>query len=145
MALERATTVIAFADFLNPGLEEHATVVFPAESYAEKDGTVTHPDGRIQRVRQAIKRPGEVRPQRTVLLDIISGLLGQPLQIGSSAMLTAQCFAAVPFYGRLSLEEIGGTRRALAGARGRGQARRARAPRRRSSRRRPRACTRTAA
>jgi NADH-quinone oxidoreductase subunit G len=108
-ALDRATNVIAFADFLNPGLEAHANVVFPAEAYAEKDGTVTHPDGRVQRLRQAVARPGEVRPERVVLLDIISSLLDQPLQIGSSKMLTEQCFAAVPFYDGLTLEKLGGT------------------------------------
>ena len=40
---------------------DHADVVFPAESYAEKEGTVTHPDGRLQRLRPAIGHPGEVR------------------------------------------------------------------------------------
>ncbi|MEA2478153.1 MAG: NADH-quinone oxidoreductase subunit, partial [Thermoleophilaceae bacterium] len=107
-ALDASTNVIAFSDFLNESLEEHASVVFPAESYAEKEGTLTHPDGRVQRLRQAIKRPGEVRPQRIVLLDLISALLDHPLQIGSSAMLTSQVFAAVPFYEGLTLEEIGG-------------------------------------
>ena len=107
-ALDRATNVIAFADFVNESVEQHANVVFPAESYAEKDGTVTHPDGRVQRLRQAIQRPGEVRPQRVVLLDIISALLDQELQIGSSAALTAQAFAAIPFYAGLTLDEIGG-------------------------------------
>ena len=107
-ALDRATNVIAFSDFVNETVDQHANVVFPAESYAEKDGTVTHPDGRVQRLRQAIARPGEVRPQRVVLLDIISALLDQQLQIHSSAMLTAQAFAAIPFYGGLTLEEIGG-------------------------------------
>jgi len=58
-ALDDATGVVAFADFLTPALEEHATVVFPAESYAEKEGTVTHPDGRLQRVRQAIAQAAE--------------------------------------------------------------------------------------
>jgi NADH-quinone oxidoreductase subunit G len=62
----------------------------------------------VQRLRQAIQRPGEVRPQRTVLLDLISELLGTPLEIHSSPMLTAQAFAAVPFYAGLTLEEIGG-------------------------------------
>ena len=52
--LEEAGTVIAFAGFLDEGLEEHADIVFPAETYAEKEGTVTHPDGRLQRVRQAL-------------------------------------------------------------------------------------------
>ena len=107
-ALGRATNVIAFADFLNESVDAHANVVFPAESYAEKDGTVTHPDGRIQRLRQAIGRPGEVRPQRIVLMDIVSALLDQPLAIESSAMLSEQVFAAVPFYAGLSLDEIGG-------------------------------------
>jgi NADH-quinone oxidoreductase subunit G len=107
-ALDRATNVIAFADFLNESVENHANVIFPAESYAEKEGTVTHPDGRVQRLRQAIQRPGEVRPQRTVLLDLISALLGERLDIHSAPMLTAQAFAAVPFYAGLTLEEIGG-------------------------------------
>ena len=37
-ALEGATTVIAHASVMTEGLREHATVVFPAESYAEKEG-----------------------------------------------------------------------------------------------------------
>jgi NADH-quinone oxidoreductase subunit G len=107
-ALDSATNVIAFADFLNETLDLHADVVFPAESYAEKEGTVTHPDGRVQRLRQSIGHPGEVRPQRIVLMELISALLKQPLQIESSAILSEQVFAAVPFYAGLTLEEIGG-------------------------------------
>ena len=38
-------------------MREHADVVFPAEAYAEKEGTLTHPDGRVQRLRPAIGRP----------------------------------------------------------------------------------------
>ena len=68
-ALERATTVIAHANFLTDGVREHATVVFPAESYAEKDGTLTHPDGRVQRLRAAIGHPGDVRAEWSVLAD----------------------------------------------------------------------------
>ena len=44
-------TVVAHAAFLTEGSREHADVVFPAESYAEKEGTVVHPDGRLQRLR----------------------------------------------------------------------------------------------
>jgi NADH-quinone oxidoreductase subunit G len=45
-------------------------VVFPAEIYPEKEGTITHPDGRIQRVRQALGHAGEVRPGWHVLADL---------------------------------------------------------------------------
>ena len=106
-ALERATSVIAFSDFVTQSLVEHANVVFPAESYAEKEGTVTHPDGRLQRVRQAIAKPGEVRSQTQVLLDLISSLLGSELQLSVPAVFD-QITGAVPFYSGLTYEEIGG-------------------------------------
>ena len=57
-----ANTVIAFDSVLTETIREHADVVFPAEAYAEKVGTLVHPDGRLQRLRAAIGRPGEVRP-----------------------------------------------------------------------------------
>jgi NADH-quinone oxidoreductase subunit G len=105
--LERANAVVAFSDFVTQSLADHANVVFPAESYAEKDGTVTHPDGRIQRVRQAIAKPGEVRSQPQVLLDLISSLLGSEFQLSVPAIFN-QITGAVPFYGDLTYEEIGG-------------------------------------
>ena len=37
--------VVAHQQFLGESARQHADVVFPAESYAEKEGTVTHPDG----------------------------------------------------------------------------------------------------
>ena len=73
-ALDRATNVIAFADFLNESVEKHANVVFPAESYAEKDGTVTHPDGRVQRLRQVDQaaRRGAPAAHRAARPDLAS-------------------------------------------------------------------------
>jgi NADH-quinone oxidoreductase subunit G len=105
--LEHANFVVGFSDFVTESLTEHANVVFPAESYAEKDGTVTHPDGRVQRVRQAIGRPGEVRAQTQVLLELISGLLGSTISL-SGPEIFRQVASAVPFYGGLTYEEIGG-------------------------------------
>ena len=69
-ALAGASTVIAHASFLTETVREHADVVFPAEVYAEKEGTVVHPDGRLQRLRPAIARPGEVRAGWQVLAEL---------------------------------------------------------------------------
>jgi NADH-quinone oxidoreductase subunit G len=80
-ALERADAVVAFADFVTPELDAHATVVFPAESNAEKEGTLTHPDGRLQRVRQAVPHLGEVRAGWSVLAELCERL-GAPLLAG---------------------------------------------------------------
>jgi NADH-quinone oxidoreductase subunit G len=106
-ALGAAGSVIAFADFVTESLAEHADVVFPAESYAEKEGTVTHPDGRLQRVRQAIARPGEVRPQASVLAELCRRL-GSELELGSLPQVFGEVADAVPFYNGLTLDEIGG-------------------------------------
>jgi NADH-quinone oxidoreductase subunit G len=65
-------TVIAHAAFLSDALREQADVVFPAEAYPEKEGTVTHPDGRPQRVRRAARHLGEIRDERQVLEDLTS-------------------------------------------------------------------------
>ena len=106
-ALAGAGTVIAHAAFLTAGIAEHADVVFPAESYAEKEGTIVHPDGRLQRLRPAIARPGGVRAGWQVLAEL--GLrLGADLGVLTAAMASRQLFEAVPFYAGLSLEEIGG-------------------------------------
>jgi NADH-quinone oxidoreductase subunit G len=106
-ALERATTVVAHAQFLTDGLREHATVIFPAESYAEKEGTLTHPDGRIQRLRPAIGHPGATRSEWSVIADV-ARRVGLDLGVLTGPMATAQLVAQVPFYAGLTLDEIGG-------------------------------------
>ena len=106
-ALDRAAGVIAFADFVTPALEENATVVFPAESNAEKEGTLTHPDGRLQRVRQAIGHPGETRPEWWVLAEL-ADRCGAGLDVASSPAVFAELTKAAPFLDGIDLEEIGG-------------------------------------
>ncbi|HET8822678.1 MAG TPA: NADH-quinone oxidoreductase subunit NuoG, partial [Thermoleophilaceae bacterium] len=102
-----AGAVIAFASFHSEALDSQADVVFPAEVYAEKEGTVTHPDGRIQRVRQAIGHTGGTRAGWSVLAELCERL-GAGLQVLSSSAVTAALTDAVPFYAGLTLDEIGG-------------------------------------
>ncbi len=106
-ALERASTVIAHATFLTEGVRAHADVVFPAEAYAEKEGVVVHPDGRLQRLRPAVARPGAVRAGWQVLADV-ARRVGLELEVLTGGMASQQLFDAVPFYAGLTLDEIGG-------------------------------------
>ncbi|HEY1457612.1 MAG TPA: NADH-quinone oxidoreductase subunit NuoG [Solirubrobacteraceae bacterium] len=106
-ALESASTVIAHASFLTEGISEYADVVFPAESYAEKEGTIVHPDGRIQRLRPAIGHPGSVRAEWSVLAEL-ARRCGLDTGVLSGPMASQQLFDAIPFYAGLTLEEIGG-------------------------------------
>jgi len=106
-ALRRAELVIAHASTLTDGIREHASVVFPADSYAEKEGTVVHPDGRMQRLRAAIGHPGQVRAGWSVLTEI-AGRLGHDLGVSTSAMAFTELVDAVPFYEELTLDDVGG-------------------------------------
>jgi NADH-quinone oxidoreductase subunit G len=105
-ALDRATFVVAFAEFLDGGIAEHADVILPAESYAEREGTVVHPDGRLQRVRQTVGHPGDVRPVWWQLEQILERL-GHGTGALTAPMVSEQIFEAVPFYAGLTLDEIG--------------------------------------
>jgi NADH-quinone oxidoreductase subunit G len=105
--LADASAVVAFARFPSEALNEHADVVFPAEIYPEKEGTVTHPDGRLQRVRQALGHAGEVRPGWHVLHDLCERL-GVGFGARAAPMVTAQLAEAAPIYAGITLEEIGG-------------------------------------
>jgi NADH-quinone oxidoreductase subunit G len=106
-ALHHAGLVVAYASVLTEGLREHANVVFPADSYAEKEGTVVHPDGRLQRLRTAIAHPGEVRPGWSVIAELAKRC-GLDTGVLTAPMAFQQLVDAVPFYGGLTLEEIGG-------------------------------------
>ena len=72
-ALTAADFVVTFS------MHENATtaksdVVLPLETHAEKDGTVTHPDGRLQRVRPSASRPEGVLPNVIVLSELAANL-----------------------------------------------------------------------
>jgi NADH-quinone oxidoreductase subunit G len=128
-ALARANVVIAHAEFLTEGVREYADVVFPAESYAEKEGTVVHPDGRLQRLRPAIGRQGATRAGWWVIAELARrlghdmGLVTEPPGEAARAALAAagivaaglsasavseRLFAAAPIYSGLTPDEIGG-------------------------------------
>jgi NADH-quinone oxidoreductase subunit G len=105
-ALTAADHVICFSTF-ETATTAKASVVFPLETHAEKDGTVTHPDGRLQRVRPSAARPGDIRPNWGVLaelslaLDYDTGISSQP----SAFTALAQ---EVPFYAGITDAAIGG-------------------------------------
>ncbi|HEX3042583.1 MAG TPA: NADH-quinone oxidoreductase subunit NuoG [Solirubrobacterales bacterium] len=105
-ALTAADFVVSFS------MHENATtaksdVVLPLETHAEKDGTVTHPDGRLQRVRPSATRPENVLPNIIVLSELASAL-GLDTSIDSQPRAFAALTEAVPFYAGITDSDIGG-------------------------------------
>jgi NADH-quinone oxidoreductase subunit G len=105
-ALNKARFVVAFSMFEDASTK-HANVVFPAESHAEKDGTVTHPDGRLQRMRPNVPHRDRTRPNWQVLAEL-AALLGDETGIDSPREALDSVAAAVPFYAGVTDEEMAG-------------------------------------
>jgi NADH-quinone oxidoreductase subunit G len=105
-ALDAAEFVVAFSTFATATAAK-ADVLFPLETHAEKDGTVTHPDGRLQRVRPAAGRPGDIRPGWQTLANL-SLAIGHDTGVTSQPTAFAALTSAIPFYASITDEAIGG-------------------------------------
>ncbi len=55
----------------------YADVLLPAASFAEKDGTFTNSDRRVQRVRKAVEPPGQARADWEIIADLARRTVGQ--------------------------------------------------------------------
>ncbi len=99
--------VVAIAGFEDESTRL-ANLVIPAETFAEKEGTVTHPDGRLQRLRRNVPLPeGMISGWR--FLAAVAAELGSDLTPESPAEVFDALSNEVPFYDSITYEEIGGT------------------------------------
>ncbi len=80
---------------------EMADVVLPIASFAEKDGTFTATDRRVQRVNKAIEPLGDSRPDWQVLSQI-ADLLGYPMEYDSPGEIMDEIACLAPIYGGIS-------------------------------------------
>jgi formate dehydrogenase alpha subunit len=69
------TEFIVVQDLFFSGTCEFADVIFPAASFAEKEGTFTNTERRVQRVRQAIASPGEAKTDGWIIAALAKRML----------------------------------------------------------------------
>jgi predicted molibdopterin-dependent oxidoreductase YjgC len=72
--LEQVEFLISQDLFLNDTSRQYADVVLPASSFAEKDGTFTNTERRVNRVRAAVPCPGEARVDREIVIQLARAL-----------------------------------------------------------------------
>ena len=81
---------------------ERADVVLPSTTFAEKDGTFTNSERRVQRVRQAIQPIGDTRTDWEIVCDVarrVAHLLGRPsdgFEFESSAAIFDELASVAP-------------------------------------------------
>ncbi len=82
-----------------------ADVVLPATCFAEKDGTFTNSERRVQRVRKAVDAPGQARPDWQIICDV-STAMGYPMHYASASEVFDEMGSLTPSYGGMSFERI---------------------------------------
>lgn len=74
-----------------------ANVVLPAASFAEKEGTFTNFEGKVNRVRKAIEPVGESLPDWEIILRL-ADKMGEPLPFSSLQEVMSEIEELVPSY-----------------------------------------------
>ena len=82
-----------------------ADVVLPAASFAEKDGTFTNTERRVQRVRKAVNPPGEARADWEIIRDLAAAM-GCPMPCRSAEEVFDELAALTPSYAGMSYERL---------------------------------------
>ncbi|MDT8421709.1 MAG: formate dehydrogenase subunit alpha [Desulfuromonadales bacterium] len=85
---------------------ELADVVLPASCYAEKDGTFTSTERRVQRGRTAVDPPGEARTDWQILTQLLQRC-GLPAAYTDPGQIMGEIAALTPSYGGISYERLG--------------------------------------
>jgi len=86
---------------------ELAHVVLPGVSFAEKEGTFTNTERRVQRVRKAIEPIGNARPDWQIICDL-SSRLGYPMKYFSPREVMDEITSLTPSYGGMNYERLEG-------------------------------------
>lgn len=91
---------------------KYADVILPGVSYAEKEGTFTNTERRVQRVRKAVTVPGEMRLDTDIIIDLMNRM-GYPQKHMTAAQIMDEIASVTPSFGgishaRLDSEEVGG-------------------------------------
>jgi formate dehydrogenase alpha subunit len=86
---------------------ELADVVLPAASFAEKEGSLTNTERRVQLWHKAIDPPGEARPDWEIICDI-SSRMGYEMKYDSPSQIMDEIASLTPSYGGMSYGRLTG-------------------------------------
>ena len=85
---------------------QYADVVLPAASFAEKDGTFTNTERRVERIRKAIEPPGQARPDWQILSEIAGRCGYKQMQYSHPSEIMDEIAQLTPIYGGISYDRI---------------------------------------
>jgi len=85
---------------------EYADVILPAASFAEKNGTFTNTERRIQKVNKAVNPPGEAKPD-WVIIEELANRMGYEMHYDNAAEILDEIADLTPIYGGIRQPRLG--------------------------------------
>ena len=98
---------LAVIDIFLTETAQLADLVLPAACYAERDGTFTSTERRVQRGRTAVEPPGEARPDWQILCELLQRR-GIPANYSDPAEIMAEIADLTPSYAGISYPRLDG-------------------------------------
>ena len=84
-----------------------ADVILPAAAFAEKDGTFTNTERRVQRVRKAVEPPGEAKPDWEII-TLLAEKMGHRFGYKNPEQIMEEIALLTPIYGGIHYDRLNG-------------------------------------
>jgi formate dehydrogenase alpha subunit len=84
-----------------------ADVVLPACAFAEKEGTFTNTERRVQRVRKAVEPPGQAREDWRILCEL-AAKMGYKMSYSGAGEIQDEISSLTPIYAGITYDRLGG-------------------------------------
>ncbi|MFH0771985.1 MAG: formate dehydrogenase subunit alpha [Candidatus Omnitrophota bacterium] len=85
---------------------EYAHVVLPSASFAEKDGTFTNTERRVERIRKAIAPPGQAKADWQILCEVAKRMGYKGMSYSHPSEIMDEIAAVTPIYGGISYTRL---------------------------------------
>ncbi len=101
----RKLDLLVIQDIFPNETTKFAHVVLPSAGWAEKDGTFSNTERRVQRVRKAVDAPGEARDDWQIL-SLLASKLGAGWSYASAAEIASEISSVTPSYAGITYERL---------------------------------------
>ncbi|MFZ4398691.1 MAG: formate dehydrogenase subunit alpha [Bacteroidales bacterium] len=104
-ALEKLDFFVVQDIFMNE-TAQYADVILPAASFAEKNGSFTNTERRVQRIRKAIEPIGDSKPDWWICCEIAKRMGAKGFEFSSSEEIFREACSLTPIYAGISYKKI---------------------------------------
>jgi formate dehydrogenase major subunit len=103
----KALDFLLVIDIFSTPTSDLAHVVLPGASFAEKEGTFTNTERRVQMIRKAIEPPGDSKPDWQIIQEL-SSHFGYPMDYESPRAIMEEIAKLTPSYGGVRYDRLQG-------------------------------------